>query len=471
MKNALSIKQNATYLKKFGKVGAVLITALAVHPVIAGGVYKWVDSQGAVHYSDTPPPSGAQAKSSAVAGPSTSAVSQTSIQTQVTWPKVNYKSHWRPLSAVKGLTGSGIGGTVSPKDLYSHYGFPTTTLKGAGQVIAIVDAPGSGNIANDLNAFSSYYGLPQCNSSNACFQKIDLSNGAAVSPSNDWNVEIGLDVEWAHAMAPAAKIILVIAKSSSLPDMMAAVQKAATQAGVVAVSMSWGGNEFSQETTTTYDGVLASYVANAGMIFFASAGDSGNNGSNQIWPAASPYVTAVGGTSIYNAAAGQPTATTETAWVDSGGGPSIDEKMPAYQTSYLSGSTSLTLNKGKRAIPDVAYDADPNTSPVAVVAGGYWYAVGGTSAGSPQWAAIASLIANHRTATGKSGLASLVKGASYGFNSLIYQAKIDPTSFFDVTKGSDNTGRGSCAICGATTGYDDVTGLGVPHVGTLVGYF
>lgn len=362
--------------------------------------------------------------------------------------------------------GTGIGSTLSPADLRTRYNMPPQYL-GVGQTIAIVDAPGSGNIANDLNTFSSYYTLPLCNTANNCFQKIDLSNGRPVSKSNDWAIEIALDVEWAHAMAPAAKIILVIAASASLPDMMAAVRTAAAQKGVVAISMSWGAAEYSAETSNAYDGVFSS---NPGMVFFAASGDAGNNGRNQIYPAASPYVTAVGGSSIKSL--GASTVSNETAWSLGGGGASIFESMPSFQSLFLSGSNMLALNHGKRAIPDVAYNADPASSPVGVYANGSWYAVGGTSAGAPQWAAIMAQFAQYLQ-TKSVLLSSMVQGSA-GFNSLIYQAKLQQaskSSFFDITTGSDNTGRGACVLCSARPGYDDVTGLGVPNVGNFLGYF
>ena len=362
--------------------------------------------------------------------------------------------------------GTGIGTTLSPADLRSHYNMPTS-LTGVGQTIAIVDAPGSGNIANDLNTFSTYYHLPLCNTTNPCFQKIDMSNGRAVSRTDDWAIEIALDVEWAHAVAPAAKIVLVIAASSSMTDMFNAVKTAAAQPNVAAVSMSWGANEYGSETSTAFDGLFASYP---GVVFLASSGDAGNNGSNQSYPAASPYVTAVGGTSIKSLAL--TSNSSEVAWSLSGGGASIYEAMPLYQTSYLSGTNLLTLNKGKRAIPDVSYNADNANSPVGVYTNGYWYAVGGTSAGAPQWAGITALFAQYLNNKGML-LSTLVRGNS-GFNNMIYQVKFQQatmTSFYDVTIGSDQTGKGVCALCVAAVGYDDVTGLGVPNVGNFLGYF
>ncbi len=370
---------------------------------------------------------------------------------------------------VSSLYGTGIGGTISPSDLHTHYNLPAISqLSGINQTIAIVDAPGSATIANDLNTFSSYYKLPLCNTGNPCFQKIDLSNGAV---NSSWAVEIGLDVEWAHAMAPAAKILLVIAKSSSAADLMAAVQTAASQPGVVAVSMSWGAGEMSTETTAGYDGVFKLYQAR-GITFLAASGDAGDNGKNQSWPATSPYVTAVGGTSIKSLlASSAPTASTEVTWIDSGGGTSMVEVMPSYQTSYLAGSAILTASKGKRVFPDVSYNADPNASPIGVYAEGGWYAVGGTSAGAPQWGAIIALIANQRQTAGKTTLQNLIGSTAGGFNGLLYQTKLDSTGFFDITAGSDDTATTACALCAASKGYDEATGLGVPNVINLLKFF
>ena len=366
--------------------------------------------------------------------------------------------------------GSGYGSTLSPGDLKVHYNMPTQ-FTGAGQSIAIVVAPGTSNPANDLNAFSRYYNLPQCTPNNPCFTMIDLSNGAKVLPSNDWTVEIALDTQWAHAIAPGAQIILIQAKTTSMADLMAAVRLAVTQKNVVAVSMSWGAYEFSNETSAAYDGFFAQYP---NIAFIAPSGDSGNNGHNQIYPAASPYVTAVGGTSIHSLSL-PITNTTETAWSLGGGGPSIYETIPSYQNNYLIASNDLTVlgaNGHRRGIPDVAYNADPNVSPLAVNIKGLWYGVGGTSEGVPQWAGIIANFAQYLQTKGTS--LPKILAAAHGLNSVLYQTKLEQAnslSFFDVTSGSDNTGNGICILCSASNGYDDVSGLGIPNVGTLFGHF
>ena len=373
---------------------------------------------------------------------------------------------------IRNLAGTGVGGSIHPTDIKTHYSIPTS-LTGEGQVIAIVDAPSAGSagsILADLNAFSKRYNLPLCTAHYQCFKQIDLSNGAATVGSNlsSWRVEVSLDAQWAHAIAPTATILLVTARSASSSDLIVAVNKAAAQPGVVAISLSFGGNEMPNQSGASYDGVLKA-IQEQGIIVFAAAGDSGNLGISQSWPAVSPYVTAVGGTSIKTVAYNLPAVQTEVTWVGGGGGASYYEAMPAYQTSAFAGTPFLSLDKTKRAIPDVSYNADPVSSPVGVVVSGSWYGVGGTSAGAPQWAGIAALIAQDRVNKKMSTLQTLVKGTAGGFNGLLYQ--IRDKALFDITKGSDDEGHagpGTCALCNASQGYDAATGWGVPNVAKLL---
>lgn len=391
---------------------------------------------------------------------------------------VHFLAYTTPLTEVqyvniKNLAGTGIGATLSPTDLHTHYSFPSN-LTGAGQTIAIVDAPGSvygTAIGADLNTFSAYYKLPTLTTANNFFRQIDLSNGAKVTVNSisDWKYEVALDTQWVHAMAPAANIVLVTARSASLGDLMTAVQTASIQPGVVAISMSWGGIEFSGETGAAYDGVLKA-IQSKGIVLLASSGDAGNNGLNQTWPATSPYVTSVGGTAITTVAYNLPSVTTESAWNNGGGGVSIYEKVPAFQTAATVG-TEWKLNSTKRAIPDVSYNASPTNSPVGVVTGGIWYAEGGTSAGSPQWAAIVALIAQQRVVKGETSLQTLIATNANGFNGILYQSKLDAIGLFDVIKGSDDTSLLACSLCSAGIGYDAVTGLGVPNTTNLISLF
>ena len=393
-------------------------------------------------------------------------------------------------AAPRAATGSATGnfGEFTPADLYRQYGFPANGNGGAGTTIAIVDAPGSSTIVADLAEFNRLYGLPQlatCSSTaaglgaactasaNPFFTTIDLSGGKT---DPDWAGEISLDVQWSHAFAPKANIILVIAKSSSLVDLDEAVNLAASQPNVVAVSMSYGGNEFDGEDY--FDSTFKNGIANNGVVFLASTGDAGDWGSNKSYPAASPYVTAVGGTAI--------TSSGEMGWSMGGGGPAIFQRMPSYQTKYLTtapraqgGNLALSnannfkgagISGNLRAMPDVSLNADPNNSPVFVVTGGQYFYIGGTSESAPLWAGVVAQLASQ---TGVNAFKTRIKTAAdgYGFNSLLYSAPKVAAGFSDVTTGSNDTtgvANGCPIFCAATVGYDTVTGLGVPKVSAFL---
>ncbi len=285
----------------------------------------------------------------------------------------------------------------------------------------LVDAYDCPTVQNDFITFSNQFGLPTTN-----FQVHKMTPNIAVDAG--WALEISLDVQWAHAIAPNATILLVEAQSNSLADLLAAVSYATNRADVVAVSMSWGGPEFIGEST------LNSYfTSNHGVVFFSSSGDSG---SGVIWPSSSSNVVAVGGTSLRLNPDG--TVSSETAWSGSGGGISAYESEPQYQITY-----NISGVNGKRGIPDVSYDADPASGFPVYDTTAYngqtgWFQVGGTSAGAPQWAAIHSL------------------GLSVSSNNLYQDAKWNsPTYFRDITSGSNGAYL-------AAPGYDLVTGLGSP---------
>lgn len=320
---------------------------------------------------------------------------------------------------------------LAPSVIKSVYGL-TNAGNGSG-TIAIIDAYDSPNVAADLNTFSAKYNLPQCNTANPCFEKHEMAT--RVASDSGWELEASLDTQWAHAIAPGAKILLVEAKSSSDTDLLSAINYARTRSDVVAVSMSWGGSEFSTETA--YD---SDFVSPYGAPFFASAGDDGTGAQ---WPAASPNVIGVGGTTLNMNGS---TLVSETAWSGSGGGLSKYEKQPAYQTTY--GLTYKT-----RSVPDVSYDANPSSGVAVYDSYAYsgqrgWFQVGGTSAGAPQWAAIQAL------------------GNSVTSNKLYADAKLSTSSTLlrDITSGTN----GRCgAICTSGVGYDTVTGLGSPLTATF----
>ena len=261
-------------------------------------------------------------------------------------------------------------GAYTPTQIQQAYGFNQINFgsvhgDGTGQTIAIVDAYDDPNIQADLNAFSAQFGLPSTTVTRVS------QNGSTSLPSSDssggWELEESLDVEWAHAIAPGAKILLVEAASASDSDLLPAVSYAGSHANVV--SLSWGGGEFSGETS--YDG----YFNHSGVAFVASSGD---NGAPISWPAASSNVLAVGGTSL-NLGSGNSYGS-EAGWSGSGGGPSAYVSQPAYQRGVVT-QTSM------RANPDVSYDGSPSTGFAVYDSFNYsgasygWMQIGGTQRG------------------------------------------------------------------------------------------
>jgi hypothetical protein len=349
-----------------------------------------------------------------------------------------------------------------PAQLRHVYGFDKLTLDGSGRTIAIVDAYDDPNIASDLATFDAQFNLPAPPS----FLRVDQygNNPSSVPPdsSGGWEVEEALDVEWAHAIAPKANIILVEAYSNSFSDLLTAVDYARHAPGVVAVSMSWGGGE--DPTETSADSHFTTPAGHAGVTFVASSGDNGAPGG---YPAMSPNVLAIGGTTL--ALGGSDNRTSEVGWNGSGGGPSFYESEPGYQRTYAQSSYvrntlgNTVLLNSPRGNPDVSYISDPN--PGVAMYDTYpnqfgifgWAAVGGTSVAAPQWAALMALVDQGRGAAGS------LDGATQTLPAL-YQLGASPTSypndFFDVTSGSNGYP--------ARAGYDFVTGLGSPRADHLI---
>ncbi len=357
------------------------------------------------------------------------------------------KGYARPPFHLRGSAKSSPTG-YGPPVIRNFYGFSQISNQGAGQAIALIDAYDDPNIASDLNTFDSYYGLAPCTTSNGCFTKI-YAAGSKPKANSGWGLEISLDVEWAHAIAPQAKILLVEAASNSFTNLMTAVQVAVND-GATSVSMSFGGSEFSTEVSDDAN------FNQGGVTFTASSGDSGNGVE---YPAASPYVVGIGGTTIITNSSGSYLG--ETAWSGSGGGQSKYEPEPAYQSNYPIPNDSA----GMRGVPDAAYDGDPNTGLAVYDSFRYegqsgWFQVGGTSAGSPQWAALFAIANSERVAAGKATLSSTdfdVYDAAAGSNYA--------SDFHDITSGSN----GTCGtLCTAAAGYDYVTGLGSPNAPRIV---
>jgi len=330
----------------------------------------------------------------------------------------------------------------TPATLRSVYNLPAT---GGSNAIAIVDAYHYPTALADFNAFSKYFGLPQETSTNVTaagnntFQVVYASGYKPQSGGNyiaSWNMEAALDIEWAHAMAPNAKIYLVEAASDSTSDLYNAVRAAATQAGVKEVSMSWGGSELAKEATS-YDPLFTT----SGVVYLAASGDS----SDEVdYPAASPNVVSCGGTSVNRSTTGA--FLSETGWSDTGCGPSVYESRPSYQNGVAS------VVGTKRGVCDLSFDANPNTgayvydsTPLWGESG--WWILGGTSLATPSLAGVFNLAAS--------------SGNGFAANTAAEQARIygslgNANAFRDITVGADR--RYSCKV-----GYDFVTGIGSPN--------
>ncbi len=295
--------------------------------------------------------------------------------------------------ALRQIAPSTVIPSMSPAQVRAAYGIDQIVGTGAGQTIAIVDAFDNPNVAGDLQSFSTYYGLPAAN-----FTKLNQYGVAGAYPAGDtdWGLEIALDVEWAHAIAPGASILLVEANSDSFADLLAAVNIARNYSGVSVVSMSWGGDEFFGETS--YDSRFTTPNGHTGVTFLASSGDAGWPGD---YPAYSPNVVAVGGTTL-SVDASTYAYSSETGWSGSGGGISQYENQPLYQNGVVTQSTT------KRTIPDVGFDADPNSGVSVYDTYGYsgWQDVGGTSLAAPCWAGLIAIANQLRVTQGLSTLNS-----------------------------------------------------------------
>ena len=367
---------------------------------------------------------------------------------------------------------------------------------GRGQTIAIVDAYDDPNAASDLNTFSSYFGLPGFGSTGPTFQKLNQTGGTslpgtdpngpyATTGGSDWEQEESLDIEWAHAVAPLANIILFEANDAS-DNLFTAVQTAAKTSGVVAVSMSWSGSEFAGESSydSTYFTTPSGHIGGSatlggaglagGVTFLASAGDYGayeyeTPVITPQYPATSPNVVAVGGTTLtVGGNSSNYTYGSETAWGNGtsswlsgggGGGISAYESQPAYQNGVVNAfSTSY------RTYPDVSCDANPNTGvPIydswdfgSSTPWLYGYE-GGTSLACPLWAGIVAVADEGRAIAGSGSL----DGPSQTLPKLY---KLSAADFHDITSGSN----GPAPTYSAGTGYDLATGIGSPVGNTLI---
>ncbi len=317
-------------------------------------------------------------------------------------------------------------------DLQSAYSLPPDG--GYGQTVAIVDAYDDPTAAADVAVYRKQYGLPPCTTASGCFRKVNQQGGTKYPPANgDWDGEISLDLDMVSAIAPEAHILLVEATNESNDDLGASVDEAVAL-GAKFVSNSYGSNytsvagsgENPSETTT-----MDAYYNHPGVAVIASAGDSGYGVS---YPAASQYVTSVGGTTL-TADPGSARGWSETAWSGTGSGCSLYEPKPAFQHD---------IGCANRSVADVSAIADPNTGVAVYESGTGWNVYGGTSVASP---VIAGVYADAGTPASGTYPNSYPYAAGTGLN--------------DVTNGND----GGCTVgylCNAVTGYDGPTGLGTP---------
>ncbi len=338
---------------------------------------------------------------------------------KVTSPVATRATVITPLAAPSGY---------GPADLQSAYKLPANG--GAGTTVAIVDAQDDPNAASDLATYRSTFGLPACTVANGCFKKVSQTGSTTALPASDagWAEEESLDVDMVSAIAPNAHIILVEATSATFDNLGTAVNEAVAL-GAKYISNSYGGGESSIDTT--YD---SEYFNHTGIAITASSGDSG---FGVEYPAASQYVTAVGGTSLVRNSSARGWG--ETVWSGAGSGCSLYDPKPTWQKD---------TGCAKRTVADVSAVADPATG-VAVYdtfGGDPGFEVfGGTSVASP---IIASVYADAGTPSAGS------RPSSFPY--------AHTGSLFDVTSGSN----GSCSpayLCTGEVGYDGPTGLGTPN--------
>ncbi|MGQ0637258.1 MAG: MBG domain-containing protein [Planctomycetaceae bacterium] len=341
----------------------------------------------------------------------------------------------------------------TPAQISHAYGFDQIMFgdvqgDGTGQTIAIVNAYNAPNIQSDLATFNALYGLPTSDGDGGALLTIANPQGQPTYDAN-WAKETTLDVQWAHAMAPGAHILLVQARSNSVDDLMAAVNYARNQPGVSVISMSWGAAEFAG--MTSYNSTFTTPAGHQGVSFVASAG---NTATIAQFPAMSGNVLAVGGTTLVTSdTAG--TYSVETAWSKSGGGISQYETKPPQQDEITQSST-------QRTGPDVAYVADPATG-VRVYftpsgGTGSWMTVGGTSAGAPQWAALVAIANQGRALNGEGSLDGKTQLLPAIYN-------MSAANFNDIVSGTTTNGSTSYT---AGPGYDLITGRGSPRAALVV---
>jgi hypothetical protein len=322
-------------------------------------------------------------------------------------------------------------GGFGPSDFASAYELGSAP-SGAGRRVYVIGAFDDAHAADDLAVYRSRFGLPACTVANGCFQKVNQHGAASPLPSVDqgWATETSLDLDMVSAACPACSITLIEADDPS-NNLLLAVSEA-RQLGAQYVSMSWGGPDDPSDPAAD-----AAYLSRTGVFYSAATGDTAFGGG-VFYPSTSPYVVAVGGTSLSQTPSGSR-AWTETAWSGASSGCSADEAQPGYQASA---GTSCS----GRAVADVSAVADPTTGVAYYdTYDGGWGVIGGTSAAAP-------LVA---------GMAARADAAAGTPSSYPYA---HPGDYNDVTSGSN----GACLLnpavwCNAGAGWDGPTGLGTPR--------
>jgi len=316
----------------------------------------------------------------------------------------------------------------TPANLQSAYGLQSNS-EGMRQTVAVVVPYDDPTAAPDLGIYRSQYGLPPCTTADGCFTKVDL----AAAPTNNagWTQEAQIDMDMVSAVCPMCHIMLVEAPAADMPDLGTAVQTAVAD-GARVVDFTPSTPEFSGESSDD------TYFDEPGVAVVTSAGDSGYGVS---YPAASPYVTAVGGT-VLTANSGVARGWTETAWSGTGSGCSAYEPAPSFQANLSTGCSGRMDN-------DVAAVAASASSPTPMAFYDSFDSTGwGEAGGTP---VAASVVAGIYALAGTPASGSTP--ASYPYS--------HPTLLNDITSGSD----GTCSVtswCTAGTGYDGPTGEGTP---------
>jgi hypothetical protein len=340
---------------------------------------------------------------------------------------VRPRAHGEPAAPGEATANAFVGnnGAYDPQYLRAAY---NVAAGGEGQTVAVVDAYDAPDAENDLAQYRAKFGLPPCTTANGCFTKIDQNGGHDYpAPNLGWAQETSLDIQMVSAICPSCHILLVEATNAQISNLGVGVNRAVAL-GANVVSNSYGSEEWSEQVHDE-----AAYYNHPGVAVVASTGDSGYGVS---FPASSPHVVAVGGTTLLQAANTSVRKAVETVWSRAGSGCSAYEPKPAWQTD-----TGCT----KRSVADVSAVADPSTGVwVYVGTDGGWEVFGGTSAAAPIVGALYALAGNP---------SSSAEMASYPY--------ANNSSLNDVVAGSNGTCTATY-LCTGSPGYDGPSGLGTP---------